>query len=140
MKTTKEKQELLEILRRTPIVQTACQKVGTSRATFYRWKKENKTFSQQADKAILEGSKFINDMAESQLISAIKDKNLTAIIFWLKHHHNKYETRVNVMAELKESNPLTKEQEELIKQALQLAALESNATNNIKLINKENVK
>ena len=77
-------------------------------------------------------------MAESQLISAIKDKNLGAIIFWLKNHHPQYTTRVEVTAKLHNQDPLTPEQEELIKQALSLAALNKEDVNN-NLINKKNV-
>ena len=78
----KEKELILEQLKRTPIVQVACEKTGIGRSTYYRWKKEDNKFAELADAAILEGSLFVNDMAESQLLSAIRDKNLTAIIFW----------------------------------------------------------
>src|SRR5680860_719631 len=85
-----EKMLILEQLKKTPIVQIACEKVGVGRSTYYRWKKEDLKFSSLADAATAEGSLLVNDMAESQLLSAIKDKNLTAIIFWLKHHHSSY--------------------------------------------------
>lgn len=120
----KDKELLLEQLRKTPIVQVACQKVGIGRASYYRWRKEDEVFAKSADTALAEGSSLINDMAESQLISAIKDKNLGAIIFWLKSHHETYATRVEVTARLKADNEvLTPEQEALVTKALQLAAL-----------------
>ena len=140
MKNKKEKELLLEHLKKVPIIQIACEKVGISRATYYRWRKENKKFSNLADEAILEGSRLINDLAESQLMSAIRDKNMTAIIFWLKYHHPSYTTRVEVMAHLKQSNDeLTSEQKSLIEQALKLAALsETNLLiNNQKIYDKE---
>ena len=80
------KELLIEQLKKTPIVQVACEKVGVGRATYYRWRKEDEEFAKLADEAISEGNFLVNDMAESQLMSAIRDKNLTAIIFWLKHH------------------------------------------------------
>lgn len=86
----RDKSIFLDCLRTTPIVQTACQKTGISRATFYRWRKENPSFKEISDIALKKGIHFINDLAESQLISSIKDKNMTAIIFWLKHHHKDY--------------------------------------------------
>lgn len=121
---TKEKILLIEQLRKTPIVQIACEKIGIGRATYYRWRKDDIEFAEKADDALLAGSLLVNDMAESQLMSAIKDKNLTAIIFWLKHHHPNYATKVEVTAHLKSQNEtLTPEQEALVNKALQLAFL-----------------
>lgn len=111
-------------LKKVPIVEVACEKVGVGRTTYYRWKQEDQEFASLADEAISEGSSLVNDMAESQLMSAIRDKNLTAIIFWLKHHHASYATKVEVTARLKADNEvLTPEQEALVTKALQLAAL-----------------
>ncbi len=66
MKTDKNEQLLLDCLRKTPIIQIACEKSGISRATYYRWRKENPKFGKMADEAIVEGESFINDMSESQ--------------------------------------------------------------------------
>lgn len=120
----KNQELLLEQLKKTPIVQVACEKVGVGRATYYRWRKDNEYFSEQADLSIAEGSLLVNDMAESQLMAAIREKNLTAIIFWLKHHHPNYATKVEVTARLKADNEvLTPEQEAIVTRALKLAAL-----------------
>lgn len=120
----KEKLALLERLKRLPIVQAACEKEGVGRATYYRWRRDDVEFAQQADEALSQGEAIVNDMAESQLMSAIRDKNLTAIIFWLKHHHARYATKVEVTAQLKGmSEVLTPEQEALVTKALQLASL-----------------
>lgn len=124
MKTLKTKELLIEQLKKTPIIQIACEKTGVGRATYYRWKKDDQDFSQKADEALSEGSSLVSDIAESQLMSAIKDKNLTAIIFWLKHHHPAYATKVEVNASLKADNEtLTPEQEALVTKALKLASL-----------------
>jgi len=124
MKTTKTKELLIEQLKKTPIIQVACEKTGVGRATYYRWKKEDEEFSTKADEALSEGSSLVSDIAESQLMSAIKDKNLTAIIFWLKHHHPAYATKVEVNARLRADNEtLTPEQEALVTKALRLASL-----------------
>jgi len=121
---SEEKKKLLGQLRKTPIVQIACERTGISRATYYRWRKADDVFSESADKALLDGSLLVNDMAESQLMSAIRDKNLTAIIFWLKHHHPLYATKVEVTAKLKADNEmLTPEQEALVTKALKIASL-----------------
>jgi len=124
MKTKDQKEEVLEILRRTPIVATACQKTGISRASFYRWKSESKTFAQQVDKAIAEGCDLINDLAESQLLTAIKNQNLSAITFWLRNRHSSYAEKLQVMAKVEsKESPLTPAQRALIKKALSLAGV-----------------
>lgn len=120
---SKNKEQLLEILKKTPIVQIACEKAGVGRASYYRWRKEDAEFSQQADQALLDGSLLINDMAESQLMSAIKEKNMTAIIFWLKHHHPAYLTRVEITSGQTKDPMLTTEQEDAVKKALLMAGI-----------------
>lgn len=96
MKSLNDQQILLEQFKKTPIVQVACEKTGIGRSTYYRWRK-NQNFKKQAEKALLHGTLLVNDLAESQLISAIKDKNITAIIFWLKNNNPKYsEKKINL--------------------------------------------
>lgn len=126
MKTAKQKAALIEQLKRTPIVQIACEKAGVGRASYYRWRKDDPIFVKASDDAITEGLLLMNDMAESQLLSAVRDKNLPAIIFWLKHHHTSYKTRIEVSGEIKTNEPLTEEQKELIKEALRLASFNNN--------------
>jgi hypothetical protein len=119
----KDKNLVIEQLKKTPIVQLACEKTGVSRATFIAGQRGS-DFSQKTEEAISQGNLLVNDMAESQLMSAIRDKNLTAIIFWLKHHHSTYATRVEVLAKIKrDDEQLTPEQEELITRALKLAEI-----------------
>lgn len=122
----KEKQFIIENLKRVPIVEAACSKSQVSRATFYRWKLQDKKFAQLADVALSEGASLINDMAESQLISAIKDKNLGAIIFWLRSHHPAYTAKMEITAQLKaQDEKLTPEQEVIVNKALKIAAMTS---------------
>ena len=120
---TKNKELLLEILKKTPIVQIACEKAGVSRASYYRWHKEDSEFAKQSDQALLDGSLLVNDMAESQLMSAIKDKNMTAIIFWLKHHHSAYLTKVEITSSQMQDPKLSPEQEDSVRKALLMAGI-----------------
>lgn len=118
------KKQVIEMLKKTPIVQIACEKLGVGRASYYRWKQEDKTFSREVDIAIEDGIKLINDMAESQLLSSIKDKNLRAITFWLKNHHKKYANKVELSGTINHnSEELNSEQEKLVKKALTNAGL-----------------
>ena len=120
----KNKALLLEILKKTPIVQIACEKAGVGRATYYRWRKEDAVFAKASDQSLLDGNLLVNDMAESQMMSAIKDKNMTAIIFWLKHHHPAYATKIEITASNKNQEiVLSDEQKDLLNKALELAAL-----------------
>lgn len=120
----KQKESLLEQLRKTPIVEIACKNLGVGRATYYRWRTEDSVFLKESNKALLEGRSLVNDMAESQLLSAIRDKNMTAIIFWLRNHHIDYRNRVEVTARTAIADEeLTPEQKKLIDKALAMAAL-----------------
>lgn len=117
---TASKKILIEQIKKTPVIQVACEKVGVSRATYYRWRKSDPKFADKAEIALNEGSQMINDMAESQLISAIKEGNLTGIIFWLKNHHKQYSPKLEVTTKNTEI-PLTDEQKEIIRQSLNMA-------------------
>ena len=118
----KQKNLLIEQFSKIPIVQVACEKTGISRATYYRWCKEDRDFNTEAEQALEEGVGLVNDMAESQLISLMKNKNLTANIFWLKHRHRAYKTRVEISGQLDTvEKPLTSEQKKQIKEALSLS-------------------
>ena len=44
-KTEKIKELVLDQLRKSPIVEAACQKAGITRTTFYRWKKDDPDFN-----------------------------------------------------------------------------------------------
>lgn len=118
-----DKEKMLEQLKKTPIVQIACEKSDISRSTYYRWIAADPEFAKLSDEAIHEGNQKINDVAESQLILAIQERNMTAILFWLKHHHPAYTTKVEIMAHLNQPNDLTTEQQALVQEALRRAAL-----------------
>lgn len=121
----KEKLLLLEQLQRIPIIQIACEKAGIGRATYYRWRKEDMVFAEKADEALFAGERIINDMAESQLLGAIRDNNLTAIIFWLKNHHKSYSTKVEINAVHKIAEGMSQEQEKMVQKALELTGISS---------------
>lgn len=122
-RTRSNKEELIQQLRKTPIVQVACSKTGVGRATYYAWRKKDEKFATLADESIREGIQFVNDMAESQLLSAIKDRNMTAIIYWLKHRHKAYSTKVELSGRIQhEPTQLSPMEEELIKKAVNLIA------------------
>ena len=125
MKTDKNKQLFIEQLKTVPIIQVTCQKTNISRATYYRWREKDKDFREKSDIAIKEGISLVNDLAESKLISAIKDGNMTGIIFWLKNRHQNYDTTKLQISSgaVDKDEPLTPEQQQIVKKALQMATI-----------------
>jgi len=124
IKQKKQKELFVDQLKKTPIIQLACEKMDIGRTSYYRWYANDKKFAGECDKAVTEGQSVINDWAESQLINAIKECNLGAIKFWLQSHHESYKTRMELSGTIKTAcEELTKEQEKLVKRALQNAGL-----------------
>src|SRR5690606_28297751 len=80
----------LTILEKNPVIQAAAVQAGVHRSTFYEWRDGDKEFAEKSLKARTKGKEFVCDMAESVLINLIKKENVTAIIFWLKHHSKDY--------------------------------------------------
>lgn len=115
---------LLEQFRKLPVVSIACEKTGIGRASYYRWRQEDSAFAAAADEALVDGTNLVSDMAESQLLSQIRDGNLGAVMYWLKHRNPHYNNKLEVTARLKhEDDNLTPEQEAAITEALRLASL-----------------
>jgi len=125
MKKNKDKKLLLEQLKKIPIIMVACEKVGIGRTTVYRWRDEDKKFAKEMEDAIAEGESLINDMTESQLLSLIKERNWPAMSFWLRHRNPKFRDRVEVTAKFEKQEELTQEQEEVVREALKLASIDS---------------
>ena len=122
----KVKEELIEILGKNPILQPSCDRCDISRATFYRWRSEDKDFKAKVDKAITEGRILVSELAESKLLSAIKSENLGAIKFWLQNNDPRYSNRLEIKGEITAtSKELTPEQEAIIKKALLRADIKS---------------
>ena len=94
IETEKNMDALLEQLTKNPVIQVACQRVGIGRSTYYEWRETNKVFAKESSDALVEGKKFMNDIAESQLIKAIGEGKMTAIIYWLKNNHKDYADKI----------------------------------------------
>lgn len=121
MKKNKLQDKFFEELKNIPIVQVACEKTGVSRNSVYRWKKEDKSFSKKMDQAMSEGVAFVNDMSENQLLVLIKEKNWSAISFWLRHRNDNYKEKIEITTK-EEDEQLTPAQKKIIKNALSLGA------------------
>jgi len=110
-------------LKKVPIVLVACEKSGISRNSVYRWKREDKEFSKVMDEALAEGEALVNDMSESQLLTMIKEKNWSAISFWLRHRNPRFKDKIEVTSKIEDSEELTPSQAEIVRQALTLAKI-----------------
>ena len=121
-RTARDKAALIEQLRKTPVIQIACEKAGVSRMTFYRWRKDDSAFAEAADEALTEGKSLVNDLAESQLLSALKSGDPWSIQYWLRHHHAEYSNKLEITAK-SSSETLTPEQQEQLNRALALAGV-----------------
>ncbi len=120
----KLKQALLDQLRRLPIREVAYEKVGVSRMTCSRWRKVSKKFADEMDEATNEGREFINGLAESQVISLIRQGKLEAARLWLQHNSPRYANKLELSGTVatKEA-PMTKEEKALHLQALRYSSL-----------------
>lgn len=123
MDKNKLKELFVEQLQKTPIVQVCCEKLNTSRASFYRMKAADKKFSAKADQAIAEGRRLVNDIAESRLMTAIQNGNLSSIMYWLRFNHPIYGNKLEIVGTITTPDALTSEQKADISRALALAQI-----------------
>ena len=122
MKKNKFQDQFLDELRKVPIIQVACEKTGLSRNSVYRWKRTDKSFAKKMDDALVEGVALVNDMSESQLLTLIKEKNYSAISFWLRHRNDNYKDKIEITTK-EDNQALTPSQAKIVKQALKLASI-----------------
>ena len=82
------------------------------------------------EEALAEGEALVNDMSESQLLTLIKEKNFSAVRFWLNRRHPKFKDKVEVTTKIGlHDDELTDEQEEIVKRALTFATSLKNNNN-----------
>lgn len=117
MKKTKVHNDFLDQLRKIPIVQVSCEKVGVSRNSVYRWRKEDPEFAKAMDEALAEGEAMVNDMSEGQLLSLIREKNFPAISFWLRKRNPRFRDKLEVTGQIEHIEELSPEQKEALKKA-----------------------
>ncbi|NQV00837.1 MAG: hypothetical protein HQ537_01830, partial [Parcubacteria group bacterium] len=117
LRQSKQKKAIIEQLKKIPVINVACARAVVGRASFYRWLQEDDGFKKAVEEAMAEGESFINDMSESQIITLIKEKNWSAIRFWLTNHHPKYANKLEVITNIKQEE-LNEEQEATVRNAL----------------------
>lgn len=120
------KKKFIEALRENHIILAVCHKTGVGKSSYYRWLKEDAEFAAAAGEAIREGIELVNDAAESNIVTEIKNRDKDASKFWLKHRHPAYSTKIQVET-AKPDSDLTPEQEELVRRAVKMATLDENS-------------
>ena len=78
---------LIEEVERHGIIQSTCDKYGITRQSFYRWMKEDQEFLERVNEALSLGEGVVNDVSMSNLLSAIRAKDMKATMYWLSHRH-----------------------------------------------------
>lgn len=84
------REKFLSELERTGLIAYACRISGISRATVYRWRDDDKQFAKRLDKALTLGRDDWCDVAESQLLKAVKRGEMPAIRYLLDSNSDRY--------------------------------------------------
>lgn len=119
----KQKQALLEQLRRLPIKEVAYEKVGITRMTASRWRNISQKFAEEMDSAMKEGREFICDLAESQVISLIRQGKLEAARLYLQYNNPRYANKLELTGNAIVERPMTPVEKALLKQAFKHSSL-----------------
>jgi hypothetical protein len=97
MRTNLEKSKFLEILRERPFISYACKKVGISKATIYRWIKNNANFKEKVDSALRLGREGLIDIAEMALCKKINEGDGPSIRYFLTNNDSRYYPKMPVI-------------------------------------------
>lgn len=107
MKKSRLTAKFLEELERVHIISSACEAVGLSRQTVYRWMSLDLKFKEKVDKAIEMGIESVIDLAESKLISNINDRKQKAIEYFLSNHSKRYRSKKPMSEQQEKFVPIT---------------------------------
>ncbi len=89
-RTLRDRSKLLELLEKNPSISYACEKVGVSRSTFYRWMKSNAEFRRKVERYREISRERWNDLAEAVLMKQVQKGDMRAVQYYLGHNHPQY--------------------------------------------------
>lgn len=101
-KTEIFKEKIVEQLTISPFIETACRKLNLSRASVYRWMKEDYEFKKNVDEAITISNGSINDLAKGKLVEAIQNNDSGMIKYHLSKRHEEYMKKEDKVVEEKQ--------------------------------------
>jgi len=84
------KELFMEELSKNPIIQSVCQKLNVSRATIYRWFKEDVSFKDGCNYSIIKGNDIMNDVAKHQLFNKVKEGHYRSLVYYLSRRHPEF--------------------------------------------------
>jgi len=99
MRNQYDKSKIIEFLSERPFQSHACKKIGLSKATFYRWVKDNPEFRKEVEKALQYGRSNMCDVAEAMLMKRTTEGDMNAIRFVLKNLDPRYMDKRSVYVE-----------------------------------------
>ncbi len=89
-KSKKLLKQIIAELEKMPNKSIACQRLGLSRQTFYRWLKDDFEFAEAVEDAIQVGTESVCDLAESKVVEKIKQGDFRAVRYYLDNKHKDY--------------------------------------------------
>ena len=81
---------LFQFERQLAVISTACLAAGISRESYYAWRRNDPDFVAEVERIKAQ----LDDYVEDQLINAVHEKKLPAILFYLDRKHPKYTKKV----------------------------------------------
>ena len=125
MKYTKAmREQMLDTLRKTPIIETMCQKLGVSKMTFSRWRRRYSGFNKQVEEALMDGRSRMNDVAENVILGGLLQDDMSAAKFYLNHNSPRYASKLELSGSIAaKDESLTKEQKALLRKAFKNSSL-----------------
>ncbi len=93
MKKLRLEQRLIEEIEKTENVSSACERVGLSRNSFYRWMLTDPNFAEKVNLAMEMGNLSLCDLAHSKLVTNINKGDPRAIEFQLKNRDPRYKPK-----------------------------------------------
>lgn len=90
MKKYRYEKKFIEALEKYSNISLACEKIGLSRQSAYRWMDEDENFKGRVDAAMQRGIDSLCDLAERKLVTNINNGNQRAIEFFLGSHKKQY--------------------------------------------------
>jgi hypothetical protein len=90
MKKSIAKENLRAELEKNPNISAACNNVGISRQTYYRWVMSDGSFKLAMESALSLGVEYVNNIAESHVIRGVQNGDKSYVKYWLNNRHQAY--------------------------------------------------
>lgn len=89
-RTREDRSNFLRLLAEKPFIYYACRKAGISRATIYRWMKDNPAFKAEVERVLQEGKINQSEGVEMMLVKRAMEGHFQSMRYYLAHNTSKY--------------------------------------------------